>query len=85
MISSILKQSFEVLTGSAGEFKDFKEKLFNINVLNATLKLQLIISQNVSEPDLIQFIRRALPLELFSKVIQKNQIDSKFVAIVLEL
>ena len=44
MTSSILKHCFEVATGVAGEFKEFKEKLFNINVLNAALKLQLIIN-----------------------------------------
>lgn len=42
MISSILKQCFEVAIGldeSMAEEKDFREKLFDISILNAALKL----------------------------------------------
>jgi hypothetical protein len=38
-VAAVLKQCFEVFVGFEAEEPEFKEKIFNISIMNAALKL----------------------------------------------
>lgn len=46
--------------------------------MNAALKLQLIISENMTDPELKNYVQRALTPSLFEKMITKSKVDEKF-------
>lgn len=66
-----MKQCFEVIVGVEAKEPEFREKLFNVSIMHAALKLQLIISQNLTDAESISYVRRALTQDLFGKMISK--------------
>lgn len=87
MVTALLRQSFEVAIGPSGGYKtdQFKSLLFTQSLMHAGLKLQLIIVDRVSAPQLAQFIKRTLTLELLDKMIQVSDQDVKLVKILRHL
>jgi len=65
--------------------KEFFEKLFNSSLMNAALKVQLIIARNVTQDDLISYIRRNLSVELLGNMVQRSENDEKLKGILLHL
>jgi predicted phage tail protein len=84
-VASLLKQCFEVATGAPSEDSEFREKMFNSSMMNAAMKLQLIISRRVTDPDLTSYIRRCLTQELLTKMVLKAKDDEKLEKIILAI
>lgn len=87
MVSSLVKQCFEVAIGTQCDEgdKDFRDKIFNSSLMNAALKLQLLISSHVTDAELIDYTRRCISQDLLGKMLVKSKDDEKLERILLHL